>query len=128
VTWSRRGLRYHLLFSRGSRKELVAAPRSLVVLLLVVSAATVASSRVVAFAGLVGLKSQGRRHGPHPVVGGVVRLSCWAMFGWWATVLVITAWRCCLVHAAWHSDGVWPSRETVVSSVLAGLVQRMCSC
>ena len=61
---------------------------------------------VVAFVGLVGLKSQGRRHGPHPVVGEVVHLSCRAVFGCWAAVLIVTARRCCLVYATWRRDVV----------------------
>jgi hypothetical protein len=65
------------------------------------------SSGVMAFVGLVGLKSQGRYRGPHPVVDGVVHLSCHrALFGRWATVLVVTAPWCCLVYDAWRRDGV----------------------
>jgi hypothetical protein len=42
----------------------------------------------------------------HPIVDGVVRLSCRVVFGQWAAVLVVVARRCCLVRAAWRRDGV----------------------
>jgi hypothetical protein len=51
---------------------------------------------------------QGLHHGSHPVVGRIVHASYWTVSGRWALYLAITAMRCCLVHAAWHKDGVWP--------------------
>ena len=61
--------------------ELVAAPRLLVVLLLVEPMATIPSSTVLAFVGLDGPKSQGRCCVPHPIVGEVVHPSHRAIFG-----------------------------------------------
>lgn len=61
----------------------------------------------MALIGLIDLKSQGRSCEPHPVVGGTVRLSHRTIFGWWVTIPVITAWRCCLICAVCHSDDVY---------------------
>jgi hypothetical protein len=85
---------------------LVAAPRSSIVLLLVELVATIPVSGVVVLDGLGGLLSQGHHHGSHPVVGGIVHMSRWALFGWWVSILAIITWRCCLVYAAWRRDGV----------------------
>jgi hypothetical protein len=64
------------------------------------------SYEIEALVGLVSLKSQGHGCGPHPIVGEAVCLSRQAVSRRWVTVPVVTAWRCCLVHAAWHRDGV----------------------
>jgi hypothetical protein len=58
-----------------------------VVLLVVELVTLIPGLRVMALAGLIGPKSQGRSHEPHPVVSGVVRPSRRAVFGWWVTNL-----------------------------------------
>jgi len=78
--------------------EQVAAPRSLVVLLVVEPVTMISSFGIMVFIGLVGLGSQGHSHEPHPVVDGTVCPSYQAIFGWWVTVLVISAWWSCLVY------------------------------
>jgi hypothetical protein len=70
------------------------------------ASATIPSLGIVALVGSVGFESQSRSHEPHPVVGGTVRPSFRGAVGRWATISVITAWRCYLVCAAWHRDGV----------------------
>jgi hypothetical protein len=57
--------------------------------------------------GLAGLESQGRGHVPHPIVGGAVRPSCWAVFGRRDAVPAVTVWRCCLVCAGWRRDDAY---------------------
>ena len=81
---------------------------SSVVLLVVEPMASIPSLGVMALVDLISLESQGRTCETHLVVGVVVCPSHRAVFGQWVTVPVITAWRCCLVCAAWHGDGVYP--------------------
>jgi hypothetical protein len=95
---------------RGTVQELVAAPRSSVVLL--------ACGVGGCDPGLWGHGpyrlgwplSQGHHCGSHSIAGGVIWVSRRTVFGWQVTVLVITAGRCCLISTAWHRDGVWPDR------------------
>jgi hypothetical protein len=75
----------------------VAAPGSLVVFVVVKPMTTISSSRVVTFVGSVGPESQDRSREPHPVVGGTVHPSRRAVFERWATILVVTTRRSCLV-------------------------------
>jgi hypothetical protein len=79
---------------------------SLVILLLVELVAMILRFGVIAFVYLDGLKNQDHCRGLHPVVGGIVHLSCWAVFGWWTAVLAATARWCCLIYAVWRRDGV----------------------
>jgi hypothetical protein len=79
---------------------------SLAVLLVMKPVTMILSLKVMALVGLVGLESQSHSCEPHPAVGRTVRPSRQAIVGWWVTVPVITAWRCCLVCAAWRGDGV----------------------
>jgi hypothetical protein len=78
----------------------------LVVLLVMKPVTTIPSLGIVALVGSVGFESQSRSHEPYPIVGETVRPSRWATVGRWVTISVITAWRCCLVYAAWCRDGV----------------------
>jgi hypothetical protein len=105
ATWSRHGLRHCLLISQGHPTRVGSRPRLLVVLPLVELATTILSSGVMASLAWLALKVKAVVV-PYPVVGGVVRLSCQAVFGRWAAVLVVTARRCCLVRTAWRRDGV----------------------
>jgi hypothetical protein len=81
-------------------------PQVDVIMLLAELVATIPSSGVMAFVVLDGPKSHGCRHGPYHVVGGVVHLSCQAVFGWWISILAVIARRCCLVYATWRRDGI----------------------
>jgi hypothetical protein len=115
-------------FLEGVVRKLVAAPRLSIILLLMVSVVTNPCSGVVALTGLAGLKSQGCRRGPHPVVGGVVHLSRRFIFGWWATVPADTTRRCCLVCTAWRRDGVWSGWVDCCPLSPYEVVRRACSC
>ena len=66
--------------------EQVAAPRSLVVLLVVEPVTMISSFGIMVFIGLVGLGSQGRSREPHLVVGGAIRPSRRGIFERWVTV------------------------------------------
>jgi hypothetical protein len=58
--------------------------------------------------GLVSLKSQGRGHVPHPVVGGAVRhLVGPYLDGGMLYQSSPAAWWCYIVRAGWHRDGVY---------------------
>ena len=100
----------------GVEQELVAAPGSLVVLLLMEPMATIPNFGVVAFIGLGSLESQGRYREPYPIVGGVIRLSRRAIFGWWLLHLSSPPGSPVL-SAAWRRDDA--CSETVVPLLLA---------
>jgi hypothetical protein len=61
-------------------RELVATPWSLVALLVVEPVASIPSCGVKAVVGLVNLESQDHGHVPHPIVGGAICPSRWAIF------------------------------------------------
>jgi hypothetical protein len=106
VIWSRRGLRHCLLISRGRHTGVGSHPRSLVFLLACRVGGHDPELRGRGPCWLGGLLSQGHYRGSHPIVGGVIHVSRRAVFGRWVTVLAVTAWRCCLISAAWRGDGV----------------------
>jgi hypothetical protein len=53
-------------------------------------------------------RSLGRdpHHGSHPIVGGIIHVSCRSVVGWWILYLLPPLMRCCLIGVAWHRDGV----------------------
>jgi hypothetical protein len=93
--------------SGGTVQELVAAPRSLSIRLA---------------CGVRGHDLELWGHGSHwfgwtlsqslhcgscPIVGRIIHVSCWTVFGWWVAILAATTMGCCLVYAVWHRDGIW---------------------
>jgi hypothetical protein len=64
-----------------------------VVLLVMELVTLIPSLRVMALAGLIGLKRQGHSHEPHPIVSGVVRPSRQVVFGWCVTLPVMGSMR-----------------------------------
>jgi hypothetical protein len=49
--------------------------------------------------------SQGFHRGSHPIVGRIIHVSYWTVFGQWFAVLAVTIVSC-LVYAMWHRDGI----------------------
>jgi hypothetical protein len=126
ATWYRRGLRHCLLISRRHRTRVGSHPRSLVVLLACGVSGHDPELRGRGPCWLRWPLSQGHYRGSHPIVGGVVYMSRRAVFGRWVTILVVTAWQCCLISAAWRGDGVRPDRSDCYLLVLTGSVWHAC--